>query len=687
MRTWLIVGALLAAGSACAYVRENFGGGVSLHRGDNAGIQVYINDQFVGGNGVATAGSDPASALRAALNTWNTASSANIHFLPLQSTSAGISSGDSLMVVAAATNASDISLLGSALAITELSWSSGSGVINSSDIVVNPQYSFSTVSPFTLTGAPYDLQAVLTHELGHALGADHTNVLAGTMYPFAVGAFQATLSSDELAFLNAVYPSSGSPASGTISGRVTLAGGTAVANPLIGIVDPATGVTVGTIGNSPGSWTVAVPPGSYVVYAEPFNTIRPAASYRVTAGQAFESTVYGSGGSPTLVTVSAGKTSTANFPVNGGTTPLALPLVGVTTVNGPFIAWDEGGPNAVPAGQSSDLLLFGVGFDSSLTDADFTIFGPGITVHPGSLRPDPKGLNVGGVPVLRLTVDVAARQTPALATLFITKGTDTLSLTGSLVITPAVPVTPQFTSASVVSAASYTGSAGGGAVSPGGIYSIYASPGTAGLGPSILVVDAGYDSSGKLPATLGNVKVTFDGVAAPLFFVFDNQINLQVPFEVAGRTSTQVVVTYNGNVSSAVTVPVLTEQPAFFTVTPQGTDSIVVNQDGTVNTAKNPALRGSYVTAYGTGVGKVSYSVGTGQTAPIAPVSYTGNYTVTLGNHFPIAALYAGWTPTTVGLAQWTFQIPNDSPTGKVTLVATDTVTGISTQTGTLFVQ
>ena len=45
---------------------------------------------------------------------------------------------------------------------------------------------------------------------------------------------------------------------------------------------------------------------------------------------------------------------------------------------------------------------------------------------------------------------------------------------------------------------------------------------------------------------LGGTQVTFGGIAAPLFSAQSQQVTVQVPWEIAGQTSTEIVVTYNG---------------------------------------------------------------------------------------------------------------------------------------------
>jgi uncharacterized protein (TIGR03437 family) len=126
-------------------------------------------------------------------------------------------------------------------------------------------------------------------------------------------------------------------------------------------------------------------------------------------------------------------------------------------------------------------------------------------------------------------------------------------------------------------------------------------------------------------------------------------------------------------------------QPAFFTITPQGEDSIAGNQDYSLNSASNPEARGRVVSIYGTGLGKLSYDVATGTGAGAPPAGYTGNNTCTLGSKsVPVA--FTGWTPSAVGLGQWSLVIPSDAPTGKVAIKCTD-ANGNSTQAGTLYIK
>jgi uncharacterized protein (TIGR03437 family) len=717
----LALTSLAGVSGAFGYVRVVTGGdtSVSIIRIDNTGIKFYLNSKVVAGLQSSASGkavtviapdSDPQAAVRAALATWN-AVGANVKFLPLQSTSLGIDPTDFQMTIGFAEAATDVSALNGAVAITSSfavvgpAFVQGGQLINctdnctypaggiyDSDILLNPAMSFSTTG-----STDVDLQSVITHELGHALSANHSGLLGATMYPYTQAASKyvwRNLSSDDLDFINATYPLPTSPAPlGTIGGTVTAAGGAAVPYALLTIIDPSAGTTLGALASATGTYSIQVPPGSYLIYAEPFNAFIQPGNFRLTTDQAamaqpFEATFYGGNATPFPVAVSANNTSPANISVASGTSALAFTnaVFGGAGKSGDVSSFPAvTGPILLPTGQSLDLTFIGKGLDATLTDANFRIYGKGITLRPGSVRVDTKVQFSNGAVLMRATLDIAARQDVGLASMFILKGSDTLALSGLFVM---VPPTPTFVSKGVISAASFLGSPNGdGAVSAGGIYSIYDIPNTPNLGPAAFVQNGPYDAYGNLATTLGGVSVTFDGVPAPMFLSFGGQLNFQVPFEIAGKQTTLVVVNYSGSQSVSTTVPVLAVQPGLFTS--DGKTVRAYNLPSyTLNDAQHPAPRGSYVEVYGTGVGKVSYSIATGHGAPTFPAGFTGNYTYSVGGSSAAPALFGGWTPTAVGLAQWDLQIPQSGTgNGALSITVTDS-TGAASQPGaTIFVQ
>jgi hypothetical protein len=184
------------------------------------------------------------------------------------------------------------------------------GEILDADIYFNPSDSRTTfATPQALAAVPtaYDLESVLTHELGHFLGFSHSAVWSAIMFPFAPapGAFSGTrpttlqpdapLGDDDRTGLRVFYPDPADAAhQGSISGRILPAnplalpasppGVTGVFAAHVVAVDAASG---GVVGAMIGGWSCTAPgPAqfdgayeidglavghSYTVYAEALN--------------------------------------------------------------------------------------------------------------------------------------------------------------------------------------------------------------------------------------------------------------------------------------------------------------------------------------------------------------------------------------------------------------------------------
>ena len=696
------------AATGSAYIRQQVSGTTTpLVRVDNTGIQFGLNQLIVpgyqssaSGNSVTvmTSDSNPQQAVHKALATWNAVATANINFLPLILTAAGINHYDYQHTIAFGTASADLSLVGDALALTTDYYVTGpanpgtpgnpplactsnckypaAGDIFDSDVILNPEYTFST------TGAPnsYDFQAVTQHELGHSLSANHTGILGASMFQFPTQHF---LTGDDVAFVDSAYPlPSGGASLGTISGEVTAGPGVGVPYALLTAFDATQDSTVGGVTNPDGTYSFNAPPGNYQIYAEPLNGVVPiniyltAAQASQAAGTAFQTTLYSGS-----LNVTANTTQTANISVASGGSTLAGPVITCVPVNAPVTSATTGGPATVPSGGSVDLVLSGPGFDATLTTSNFTFYSSEISVMPNSVRVD-NSQNFSGNPLLRITLNVAAVAKLRLASFIVTSGSNTISFSGALVL---VPPTPTFVAAGVVSAAAYAGIPG--EVTPGGLYTIYDIQGSPNLGPAAGVSHGPLDPYGFLPSTLSGVTVTFDGIAAPVFYAGGTQLNVQVPYELGdGRASTQLVVNNYGSASAPVTVPVVPSQPLFFASCP---GICAVNRsNGMLNTAQNPAPRGTYVEIYGTGVGKVSYTILTGLAAPGLPSGFTGNYTYSIGGSASAPASFGGWTPTAIGLAQWDLLVPMNIGTGAVSVIVRDAGgANNQTQNATIFVQ
>jgi len=170
--------------------------------------------------------------------------------------------------------------------------------------------------------------------------------------------------------------------------------------------------------------------------------------------------------------------------------------------------------------------------------------------------------------------------------------------------------------ASVVNAATLI--AGGGEVAPGEIVTLFGS---------------GFGSQST---------VNFDGVASPVFYASNCQINTVVPFGVTSN-ATSVSVQAGQLTIGPVQLPVVPADPGIFTDNGTGTgQAAVVNQDGSIDSASNPAPRGTVVAVYMTGVGVLQ------------------SVTSSLGS-----VVFAGQAPgLIVGGIQVNIQIPMNAPTG-----------------------
>jgi len=183
-----------------------------------------------------------------------------------------------------------------------------------------------------------------------------------------------------------------------------------------------------------------------------------------------------------------------------------------------------------------------------------------------------------------------------------------------------------------------------GAVAPGEIAAIFG----AGLGPDTGVTGA-LDADGVLPGVAGGVEVRFDGTPAPIFYAQSGQVNVQVPYAVAGSETVSVEVRYQGKLAGAASVPVAPSAPAML--------ALATNPDGSPNAESAPAPRSSWMTFYATGEGLTDGLNVAGKPAqapyahPLLPIALT-----IAGVNAEI--LFAGSAPDMIGVLQINARIP-----------------------------
>ena len=232
-------------------------------------------------------------------------------------------------------------------------------------------------------------------------------------------------------------------------------------------------------------------------------------------------------------------------------------------------------------------------------------------------------------------------------------------------------VGPRFTSESVVNAASFAS----GPIAPGEIISIFG----AGLGPETPALGVVDSETGRLPTALEGVSVLLDGEPSPLLYVRETQINAQVPYEIAGRSSVQLAVSYGGIDNPRVTLAVSPARPALFLI-PGSRAAIVLNEDGRLNSTSQPARLGESVTLFGTGQGETSPPSGTGQMAPVMNAHRIEEVSVMVGGS-AAEVVSAGLAPGSAGVFLIQVRIPDTATTGEETPVSV-TIQGESSPTG-----
>jgi uncharacterized protein (TIGR03437 family) len=223
------------------------------------------------------------------------------------------------------------------------------------------------------------------------------------------------------------------------------------------------------------------------------------------------------------------------------------------------------------------------------------------------------------------------------------------------------PLAPPFMGAVVNAASQFPGP-----VSPGEILSIYGF----GVGPSNT---AGFtlDPSGKVATLLNGAQVLFDGRPAPMIYGSAPQANVIVPYEVDGQATTTIALQFAGVTSAAWAIPVAASAPGIFTLASSGIGpAAVLNQDNSVNSASNPAARGTIIQIYATGEGETSPHgvtgsvIGTGLKTPVLGVK------VTIGGQDAVVQ-YAGSAGASVaGLLQVNAVVPQAVAPGAAVPIA-----------------
>lgn len=317
----------------------------------------------------------------------------------------------------------------------------------------------------------------------------------------------------------------------------------------------------------------------------------------------------------------------------------------------------EGGPAPPPQTLYLTARVRALDFTASVSTA---AGGPWLAVSPSSgstpknliVSVEPRGLAPG---TYQGTVAIAAQGAVN-------------SPVSIAVILEVVRTRPFFEPTGVVNAAGYQ--AGG--VSPGEIVTIFGER----IGPERIV-------EGGLATAVAGTRILFDGVAAPIIAVSARQSSVIVPYFIGGRAVVSVEVEFEGARSEPVRLPVVAARPGIFTLDASGRgQGAILNEDLTVNSAANPAVRGSAVAIYFTGAGQTrpagvdgAVNVPPDLPVPLLPV------TVRIGGREAPVEFVGGAPLGPAGLFQVNARVPREVAAGPAVPVEVE-VGGVPSQPG-----
>ncbi len=169
-----------------------------------------------------------------------------------------------------------------------------------------------------------------------------------------------------------------------------------------------------------------------------------------------------------------------------------------------------------------------------------------------------------------------------------------------------------------------------------------------------------------LPTALGDTSVTFNGVAAPLFFVSNTRIQAQAPFELPAGSNVAVQVRRGNATSASRTVAVAAVSPGIFIVDQASSAGAVLHaEDFSLAGSDPPARPGDFLLIFCTGLGPLRITVKSGESAPSGPPLAETVYlpAVSIAG-LPASVTYSGLVPGFVGLYQIKVQAPAGMPAG-----------------------
>lgn len=277
---WLLL--LSFSASASAYTPQYADDAHSLRlRWKSGTIPIAISSSVFKQNLNIKTDSDVSGAIQRSLEAWESA--ANIKFQIVNSEKQTVSpagkSGDGTSLITIAQTTENLILFGSEateIAARTRIFFNSRGLITEADIVLNPYAQFSTDGSI----GTFDLEATLTHEIGHLLGLEHSSIVGATMHAhqgkngiYNLPNFNPrTLAEDDLAGIRAIYgvKSADEDCCASVSGKLSLPNNKSAVNFHTWVEESETGrVAAGVLTDAEGKYLIeGLTPGKYKIYAQ-----------------------------------------------------------------------------------------------------------------------------------------------------------------------------------------------------------------------------------------------------------------------------------------------------------------------------------------------------------------------------------------------------------------------------------
>lgn len=411
------------ASTAMAYTPQFVGEGSSNLRlqWKNPVIRIALSSSLTRPNLNFRPNSDVTGAVQRSLETWEKIVNIKFQIIPTdkQSLSPAGNSGDGVSLITIAQTPENLLLFGSdseEISARTRAFFNRKGFITEADIVLNPYQQFSTDGAI----GTFDLEATLTHEIGHLLGLEHSFIMGATMHAHQgkngiynlPGFASRTLAEDDIAAARALYgaKSTDENCCGTINGRLSLSNGKPARDFQVWAEESETGrVMSGVLTKADGSFHFeSLPAGEYQIYSQKTSE---------KAENSFSTEKLGS------VEVQTEKQIDFIKKIQSRPDALSLRYIGF---NGQISEL----PVALGSGKSYFIYLGGKNFDAD--EIDITFNSPHISVTPDTLVKQNYGADVS---VIGFEIKIAAKMPLGEYGIFVkNENGKTECLAGSLII-------------------------------------------------------------------------------------------------------------------------------------------------------------------------------------------------------------------------------------------------------------